>query len=808
MLGAFGSPMAQFDLDASGRVAVPDLLLILGAFGRECTRQPTSEAGGVPTESTWYDLNAEPTPIVTWGKGVDYCFLQGMELCRYASYCPDGSGQPPVGGTKIGDEWAPVSDQPNRWVQVGSWGGDESHTCVTHDELQGGVHGDPGWGIDPVGHGFMGWVQCCPVGEIEGTCLDIADPLVEVSFINDATDTSGNGRVITHTGGNDDEIGPTGAHFDGNGDYLTISDFQYESDATFSVSFWFTKEGCTGGIYEYLYSDHNSVGLSMWDTPYLDVYIGCETSGGGWSTLDGSIVRYWMRDTSGTEAMMDWPLADAGSFDAITSTWVHIILVVEPNSIKTFDDGTQVPEQQYGFYGDLPQRMNAAAPSPHALSPPFTAAAGGRNIFEFGELHVGGRADHNDQRRFLGHMALLVVYPSVLTGSQASCLFDRGEQALPYPTGESVGFQDASGQFDQTSWGAAVDYCIAQGTGGLCPLSTYCPDGPGSPPFGGTRQGNQWAPYVAPGKTNKWVQVGVYGTDPDNTCRNHNQLLGSVFNDPTWGADSAEVSAGRQVGWIMCCSEASQTARCLAGDDCGGQVMKECGTACPNVCGVSPLTPGSGRRQLTETNAPTCSSLQRGMVLRCIYGAESSTAEQSPCEQCADALPFYHTIVGECVLAIRSNQDLIQPRSLPLEADGQVAIEYMTQFVNECNQPPAVSPPPPAGVCIIGPDDPDGTLWAQTNMDCETLKDITAMIVAPFPACEADLNTVSPTDFPTAMLLKSICMTACNECMSSVAPAASTVQVNVQITTLTWANEITWNVDGGTTFGPYEDNSV
>ena len=42
---------------------------------------------------------------------------------------------------------------------------------------------------------------------------------------------------------------------------------------------------------------------------------------------------------------------------------------------------------------------------------------------------------------------------------------------------------------------------------------------------------------------------------------------------------------------------------------------------------------------------------------------------------------------------------------------------------------------------------------------------------------------------------------------SSVTASAST-QVNVQITTLTWANEITWNVDGGTTFGPYEDNSV
>ena len=30
----------------------------------------------------------------------------------------------------------------------------------------------------------------------------------------------------------------------------------------------------------------------------------------------------------------------------------------------------------------------------------------------------------------------------------------------------------------------------------------------------------------------------------------------------------------------------------------------------------------------------------------------------------------------------------------------------------------------------------------------------------------------------------------------------------MQITTLTWANEVTWNVDGGTAFGPYEDNSV
>ena len=33
-------------------------------------------------------------------------------------------------------------------------------------------------------------------------------------------------------------------------------------------------------------------------------------------------------------------------------------------------------------------------------------------------------------------------------------------------------------------------------------------------------------------------------------------------------------------------------------------------------------------------------------------------------------------------------------------------------------------------------------------------------------------------------------------------------QVTVRITTFDWASEITWNVDGGSSFGPYEDNSV
>ena len=65
-----------------------------------------------------------------------------MELCPYEIYCPDGGGSPPLGGTKAGDKWSPMSDGTNRWVQVGTWGGNAVNTCLGHHEIAGGVHGN------------------------------------------------------------------------------------------------------------------------------------------------------------------------------------------------------------------------------------------------------------------------------------------------------------------------------------------------------------------------------------------------------------------------------------------------------------------------------------------------------------------------------------------------------------------------------------------------------------------------------------------------------------------------------------------
>jgi hypothetical protein len=90
----------------------------------------------------WFDESSEPSFVsTTWGKAADYCNARGKEMCPYDVYCPDGGGSPPLGGTKSGDRWAPMSDGANRWVQVGIWGGSASNTCLGHHQIAGGVHG-------------------------------------------------------------------------------------------------------------------------------------------------------------------------------------------------------------------------------------------------------------------------------------------------------------------------------------------------------------------------------------------------------------------------------------------------------------------------------------------------------------------------------------------------------------------------------------------------------------------------------------------------------------------------------------------
>jgi hypothetical protein len=99
----------------------------------------------------------------TYAGAVSICAGRGKKLCTRAQYCPYGSAgwELPWGGSRgASDQWAPVSEPVNDWVQVGAsfW-----PTCQLHSELQGQIYGMPGgWASDgATAHGFRNYIMCC-----------------------------------------------------------------------------------------------------------------------------------------------------------------------------------------------------------------------------------------------------------------------------------------------------------------------------------------------------------------------------------------------------------------------------------------------------------------------------------------------------------------------------------------------------------------------------------------------------------------------------------------------------------------------
>jgi hypothetical protein len=243
----------------------------------------------------------------------------------------------------------------------------------------------------------------------------------------DTEDASGNGHSLTLSGHS--HMGMDGAFFDGEGDDISISNFDYASDGTFSVSFWFTKEECTDSIYEYLYSHHESADPEdAFDLSFVNVYMGCESRGGGWSTLGGTVIRYFVKDTVGTEALFDFGLHSAGDYDRITNLWIHTIFTVSPTSLATYDDGQLVDDNVYGSYMSRAFADNSAMPYPYHLDPELVNQdESGQPTFDLQQdITIGGRGDRNVDRHFHGRMALVSVYSHSFTPAQAAFSYRAG----------------------------------------------------------------------------------------------------------------------------------------------------------------------------------------------------------------------------------------------------------------------------------------------------------------------------------------------------------------------------------------------
>ena len=171
----------------------------------------------------------------------------------------------------------------------------------------------------------------------------------------------------------------------------------------------------------------------------------------------------------------------------------------------------------------------------------------------------------------------------------------------PLPLIFSGDWINAAGAYN--SWGAATDYCIAQGAEDLCPFEVYCPDGGAAAPFGGRQAGrngdDQWAPFGGDG-SNRWVQTGIWNGDPGNTCLGHHQISGGAHGNPGWGTGNQGVADAGYMDWVLCCGgvvepawfDGDYGATWGAGSDfCTDQEMSLCpySTYCPDGGGSSPL---------------------------------------------------------------------------------------------------------------------------------------------------------------------------------------------------------------------------
>ncbi|XP_039254750.2 uncharacterized protein LOC120331691 [Styela clava] len=90
-----------------------------------------------PNDLSMTRISDEKLQFFTWRSANDTCAINGKTLCKSKDICSLGSR--PFYGVMQGDQWAPVLDEYNDWIQIGRG---NVETCGRHNR----IHGPPQWG--------------------------------------------------------------------------------------------------------------------------------------------------------------------------------------------------------------------------------------------------------------------------------------------------------------------------------------------------------------------------------------------------------------------------------------------------------------------------------------------------------------------------------------------------------------------------------------------------------------------------------------------------------------------------------------
>lgn len=200
--------------------------------------------------------------------------------------------------------------------------------------------------------------------------------------------------------GDEDTADDFGIHFDGLGDWASISDQNAGafSDGTFSIAFWVSQPSCGAAGQEQLLYQHTARVPGR--DPLIQITYVCandprhqhSTAQESWRNpgeyRQVDIMRATLTDDDGNTAVVDWATGDDGGL--VTDSWMHVVLGVHLDGPHR--DGQKIRRITVHMDGQKVRRLGYPVFSPAAMNGPSSwvrAPAGGSPAADCGTLCAG-----------------------------------------------------------------------------------------------------------------------------------------------------------------------------------------------------------------------------------------------------------------------------------------------------------------------------------------------------------------------------------------------------------------------------------
>ena len=504
---------------------------------------------------------------------MSFCAQQGlMVVCPYEAYCPDGADGVPLGGVKVGeggeqDQWAPIGNKKNEWVQVGP-----DNSCVKRTDM---TEMSPQWEFTAEGsHMVTQHIMCCPVFGAQ----------------------AGNGNAITQEAATSETVPPPPPPTPASAPTPAVEVTAEAKKAQFDWAAeayepeWFDRNsGWTGSNYvEAIDFCKQQQGRTI--CPYeaycpMTKSVGSEPFGGSkseysWAPIDDS--ENWWVQVSGTDTCQlfnemnggppSWGMGGKNELETR-----YVLCCKQPDAgmndadyyHSSMADETDTQTEVVIAKDECKDHPTAIITPQGQTCDTFISHVGRVNLHNARCGHETALKDENGETLLIKDVCRLSCGACGGVWPLPPPVATPVEQPPPPPTPASaptpaveVTAEAKKAQFDwaaeayepewfdrNSGWTGsnyveAIDFCKQQQGRTICPYEAYCPmtKSVGSEPFGGSKSEYSWAPIDD--SENWWVQVS--GTD---TCQLFNEMNGGP---PSWGMGGKNELETR---YVLCCKQ-------------------------------------------------------------------------------------------------------------------------------------------------------------------------------------------------------------------------------------------------------------